>query len=439
MSTQALRQQPGYQISELVLSDMLEQALTAATTFRAWILPEVKTGNRSIIILLVNGSGYGGRGRGFGPARELLTNESDSILLAYSGFREGRAIPLRNRDYELPRYLTIRCIFCGRKLTKHDTIMLSNTDKFSAVLSLQDKVLFRTDRRLSTYIAHAEETQPTLSLGNGWHAVSCFSGTEFKQPRIRTMGILNNKIYWDDFPHSKEDPRGQILKTSWINHLMGIVPAERQPIDAKTRALVLETTDGRCTRCDTAKRIELHHRRPVIHGGTNEPSNLVPLCYKCHFLHSHEYTEHIWPDLARIFVESELPADKVAVPTLGLEFWHAGSKIEGRFDSSRLCKRGKGCGRAYKLALDSPMPLNGELCSIVEIPPLFGFYVAMEDLWLKGYQPRTDDLWKIRCSAMKRAKNNEGFSPSPEFQIRVLRRSIKTAFRSVRLGREPSD
>lgn len=36
MSTQALRQQPGYQISEVVLSDMLEQVLTAATTFRAW-------------------------------------------------------------------------------------------------------------------------------------------------------------------------------------------------------------------------------------------------------------------------------------------------------------------------------------------------------------------------------------------------------------------
>jgi hypothetical protein len=347
---------------------------------------------------------------------------SDSILLAHSGLRKWRSsIPLRNRDYELRRYLTIRCIFCGRKLTKHDTTVLSDTDKFSAVLSLQDKVMFRTDRRLSTYTAHAEEAQPTLSLGNGWHAVSCFSGTEFKQPRIRTIGVLNNKIYWDNFPHSKDDPLGQMLKVSWINHLMGIVPAERQPIDAKTRALVLETTDGTCTRCGTAKRIELHHRRPVIHGGTNDPSNLVPLCRKCHFRHSGQFTERIWPDLERIFVESELPTDEAAVPTLGLEFWQAGSQIEGRFDSSRLCKRGKGCGRAYKLVLDSPMSLNGGLCSIVEIPPLFGFYVAMEDLCLKGYHPHAGDLWKIRCSDAKRAKNNEGFSPSPEFLIDVLR------------------
>ena len=104
--------------------------------------------------------------------------------------------------------MNIRCIFCGKGLTKHDATLLSDTEKFSAVLSLVDKVMFRTDRRFDTYTAHAEEAQPTLSLGNGWHSVSCFSGSECKQPRIRTIGILNNKIYWDDFPHSKDDPLG---------------------------------------------------------------------------------------------------------------------------------------------------------------------------------------------------------------------------------------
>lgn len=38
-----------------------------------------------------------------------------------------------------------------------------------------------------------------------------------------------------------------------------------------------------CSNCGSDKEIEFHHIVPLINGGTNAISNIVPLCEECHF------------------------------------------------------------------------------------------------------------------------------------------------------------
>lgn len=202
-----------------------------------------------------------------------------------------------------------RCIFCGKYPTRGELLDLSNHAKFLNLFSLRKKILHRRDHLLKSYVAHTTSALPLLARGSGWHQVACFSLTD-RLRRPRTIGVLNGKLYWDDFPHH-EHPcdnstcSGIGLTPGEINRLMGITPAERRPIDARTRRLVLDRYGGKCARCGANKDLELHHRRPVIHGGTNHHDNIVPLCYDCHTHHEEEFTEHIWPDLESIFLESE--------------------------------------------------------------------------------------------------------------------------------------
>jgi hypothetical protein len=201
----------------------------------------------------------------------------------------------------------VRCIFCGSGLTKAELSAIGDADRFLKVLSLHTKILHRADRPLNSYAAHATEAQSALALGDGWHKVACFSHTEYLRSQVRTVGVLNGKLYWDDFDHmdSKCDDAHRLLTTGEINHILGITPEKRRHISAKTRRLVFEQNGGRCDRCGEINEIELHRRLPVIHGGTNDPDNLVPLCHNCRTYHSDEFTEHVWPDLEAIFLACE--------------------------------------------------------------------------------------------------------------------------------------
>lgn len=207
-----------------------------------------------------------------------------------------------------------KCILCGRSPLKRELSELFNPANFLPLYSLRRKILYRHDHGLKSYIVHAKGAAQILERGNGRHQIACFF-TPSREPRKRerrnrTIGVLNGKLYWDDFLHFKDDcddPNcdGLALRPAEINLLMGITPAQRQPIDAQTRQLVLDRHGHKCARCNTTHALELHHRRPVIHGGTNDPDNLVPLCYGCHTKHAGDFTEHIWPDLENIFLNSE--------------------------------------------------------------------------------------------------------------------------------------
>lgn len=116
--------------------------------------------------------------------------------------------------------------------------------------------------------------------------------------------MLNGKIYLDDLEHDKHGCH--CLTPGQINYLMGVSPARRMPIDKKTRERIHVAYRRRCARCGSAQRLEVHHRKAVVHGGTNELSNLVLLCHHCHWYHAGEFNEHIWPDLEKSFLKTEV-------------------------------------------------------------------------------------------------------------------------------------
>ena len=47
---------------------------------------------------------------------------------------------------------------------------------------------------------------------------------------------------------------------------------------------VLRQYNGRCARCRSSRRLQIHHRRYRSHGGTHRIENLEPVCRDCHHL-----------------------------------------------------------------------------------------------------------------------------------------------------------
>ena len=46
----------------------------------------------------------------------------------------------------------------------------------------------------------------------------------------------------------------------------------------------MEQYGWRCARCRSGRRLEIHHRKHRIHGGTHRIENLEPICRDCHKL-----------------------------------------------------------------------------------------------------------------------------------------------------------
>src|SRR5216684_779550 len=108
----------------------------------------------------------------------------------------------------------------------------------------------------------------------------------------------------------------------------------------------------------------------------------------------------------------------IAVPLLGAEFWKDGTEISGVLEGRRDQKIG---GAAFRLTLDTPVTIDGDEVTEVELPSLTGIKNALESLRVQGYQMKKGDLWRVRCEGIKKAKK-EGFSDSPEFGISVIRK-----------------
>ena len=67
----------------------------------------------------------------------------------------------------------------------------------------------------------------------------------------------------------------------------GIMTTKRSTIPLATQRLVLHESGYRCANpvCRTILTLEIHHLDYVADGGSDDPSNLVPLCPNCHTLH----------------------------------------------------------------------------------------------------------------------------------------------------------
>lgn len=52
------------------------------------------------------------------------------------------------------------------------------------------------------------------------------------------------------------------------------------------RLRMMERAGWRCERCKRPSRLEVHHRKPLEHGGAPyDPKNLEVLCRRCHIEH----------------------------------------------------------------------------------------------------------------------------------------------------------
>jgi 5-methylcytosine-specific restriction endonuclease McrA len=47
---------------------------------------------------------------------------------------------------------------------------------------------------------------------------------------------------------------------------------------------VLRRSGGRCSRCHSHRRLQIHHRKYRSHGGSHRVENLEPVCWDCHKL-----------------------------------------------------------------------------------------------------------------------------------------------------------
>ena len=108
----------------------------------------------------------------------------------------------------------------------------------------------------------------------------------------------------------------------------------------------------------------------------------------------------------------------IAVPLLGAEFWKEGTEVSGVLEGRREQKVG---GAAFRVTLDTPVTIDGEEVTEVELPSLTRIKNALESLRVQGYQAKKGDLWSVQCEGIKKAKK-EGFSDSPEFKIAVIRK-----------------
>lgn len=111
-------------------------------------------------------------------------------------------------------------------------------------------------------------------------------------------------------------------------------------------------------------------------------------------------------------------SDDIAVPLLGAGFWVEGASVEGVLEGKREQKVG---GPAYRMTLDTPLSIDGESVTEIEIPSLTGFRNALESLRMQGYQMKKGDMWHVECVGIQKAKK-EDFSDSPQFKLAVIRK-----------------
>ena len=87
----------------------------------------------------------------------------------------------------------------------------------------------------------------------------------------------------------------------------------------KTKRLVKEAQGNRCDYCGNKDCLEVHHKKPIVHGGGREPENAVGLCPCCHrefdklALHEHRYYDEIVMEESQWYVIPQIVAYMAAV------------------------------------------------------------------------------------------------------------------------------
>ena len=93
---------------------------------------------------------------------------------------------------------------------------------------------------------------------------------------------------------------------------------------SKSERRAIYKRDGyRCALCDSPQGLQIHHIVFRSHGGSNDPANLITLCWRCHaeahgtaIPERHTYQRTSWEDRQSLAEEYESrPAQSTSVTT----------------------------------------------------------------------------------------------------------------------------
>lgn len=67
---------------------------------------------------------------------------------------------------------------------------------------------------------------------------------------------------------------------------MELVFQQRTEFD-KVKSQSIRRDKKKCTACGSREKLTVHHRTPLIQGGSNDVANLITLCFSCHMKAHH--------------------------------------------------------------------------------------------------------------------------------------------------------
>lgn len=116
-----------------------------------------------------------------------------------------------------------------------------------------------------------------------YHCLACGKDLPISN-NSRWEGLFNS--YRPPVPVSRKSvPTRQNVKQSYSKS-QGVKSGnfKREPIGSKLRYDILTRDGYRCVKCGARgneSKLHVDHKKPVSHGGTNDPSNLQTLCENC--------------------------------------------------------------------------------------------------------------------------------------------------------------
>jgi anti-sigma28 factor (negative regulator of flagellin synthesis) len=153
--------------------------------------------------------------------------------------------------------------------------------KVSPQKAVQEKVQYVSESQLKATLSLSEKAYEILKRVQDLESQKTRKAASFDEAVI-AMGEAYLK---------KEDP----LEKAKRNHSSRgrvqsqYIPFQRNPIRANTEHFINLRDQRRCThhyqdgkRCENRRWLEIHHKIPISHGGTNDPQNLTTLCHAHH-------------------------------------------------------------------------------------------------------------------------------------------------------------
>lgn len=69
---------------------------------------------------------------------------------------------------------------------------------------------------------------------------------------------------------------------------------EHKPLSGLETKEIIKERGGKCERCNSTNKLNVHHIKPLRFGGSNKTRNLMILCFPCHMMWHQMLTAKFW-------------------------------------------------------------------------------------------------------------------------------------------------